>query len=74
MVVTEKEGDYQCAMNFYLYDVSFEYEKQGMDRYGKLVEVLSEKKGVLSVDNGMGLLSYGCVNRDYENMIEFPVE
>ncbi len=105
MVVTEKEGDYQCATNFYLHDVPFEYEKQGMDRYEKLVEVLTEKKGILSADDGMGLLNYVsiektepdeegrvystqwssiydltnaklilCVDRDYDNPIEFPVE
>lgn len=76
-----------------------------MDRYEKLVEVLSEKNGVLSADDGMGLLNYVsiektepdeegrvystqwssiydltnaklliCVDRDYENPIEFPVE
>lgn len=105
MVVTEKEGEYLCATNFYLHDVPFEYEKQGMDRYEKLVEVLSEKNGVLSADDAMGLLNYVsiektepdeegrvystqwssiydltnaklliCVDRDYENPIEFPVE
>lgn len=105
MVVTEKEGEYLCATNFYLHDVPFEYEKQGMDRYEKLIKVLSEKKGVLSADDSMGLLNYVsiektepdeegrvystqwssiydltnaklliCVDRDYENPIEFPVE
>ena len=58
MVVTDKKGDYQCATNFYLHKVPFKYEKQGMDRYEKLVERLTEKKGVLSVDEGMELLHY----------------
>lgn len=105
MVVTEKEGDYQCATNFYLHDVPFDYEKQGEDRYEKLVEVLSKNKGILSKEDGMGLLSYVsfdktepdeagrvyltqwsslydltdkklilCVDRDYNNPIEFSVE
>ena len=95
----------QCATNFYLHEVPFEYEEQGKDRYEKLVEVLSEKNGVLSADDGMGLLNYVsiektepdeegrvystqwssiydlnnpkliiCVDRDYENPIEFTVE
>lgn len=33
MVVTEKEGDFIAATNFYVHDVPFEYEKQGLDRY-----------------------------------------
>ncbi|MBR5232684.1 MAG: linear amide C-N hydrolase [Clostridia bacterium] len=105
MVVTEKEGDYQCATNFYLHDVPFEYEEQGKDRYEKLVEVLGEKNGILSTQDGIELLNYVsiektepdelgrvystqwssiydlnnaklilCVDRDYDNPIEFPVE
>ena len=58
MVVTEKEGDYQCATNFYIHEVPFEYEAQGMDRYEKLVEVLTANKGILSAEDGMGLLEY----------------
>lgn len=58
MVVTQKKGDWQCATNFYLHKVPFKYEKQGMDRYEKLVERLTEKKGVLSLDDGMELLHY----------------
>ncbi len=58
MVVTEKTGDYQCATNFYLHDVPFEYEAQGMDRFEKLTEVLTREKGVRSVEEGMELLHY----------------
>lgn len=58
MVVTEKEGDYQCATNFYLCDVPFEYEEQGKDRFDKLTEVLTREKGVRSVADGMELLHY----------------
>ena len=61
MVVTEKEGDYQCATNFYLHEVPFEYEPQGMDRYAKLVEVLTESKGVRTVEEGMELLHYANI-------------
>ncbi len=58
MVVTEKEGDYQCATNFYLHEVPFEYEKQGTDRFDKLVEVLDKNKGILTPEEGMDLLNY----------------
>lgn len=61
MVVTEKEGAYQCATNFYLHEVPFEYEAQGMDRYEKLVEVLTASEGVRTVDEGMELLHYANI-------------
>lgn len=61
MIVTEKTGAYQCATNFYLHEVPFEYEAQGMDRFEKLTEVLTENKGVLSVDDGMELLHYANI-------------
>ena len=63
MVVTEKAGDYQCATNFYLHDVPFEYEKQGTDRYEKLVEVLSENKGKRTPEEGMELLEYVSIEK-----------
>ncbi len=56
MVVTEKEGKYQAATNFYLHDVPFEYEKQGEDRYEVLISTLKENDGVLTAEEGMGLL------------------
>lgn len=56
MVITEKE-DYLCATNFYLHDVPFKYEKQGMDRYEKLVERLTETKSTLTPEQGMDLLN-----------------
>lgn len=58
IVVTEKEGDYQCVTNFYINDVDFEYEPGGMDRYEKMVQTLTKSKGVLSAEDGMGLLNY----------------
>ena len=61
MVVTEKKGDWQCATNFYLHDVPFEYEAQGMDRYDKMVERLTKKKGVLSAKEGMDMLDYVAI-------------
>lgn len=56
MVVTDIDGEYQAATNFYLHDVPFEYEKQGEDRYAILVDALSKKEGVLSAEEGMDLL------------------
>lgn len=59
MIVTEKnEEGYLCATNFYLHDVPFEYEKQGMDRYEKLVEKLTESKSVMDTRAAMELLHY----------------
>ena len=57
MVVTEIEGNYQAATNFYLHDVPFEYEKQGEDRYAILIDTLEENKGILSAEDGMKLLN-----------------
>ncbi len=57
MVVTEKENGIICATNFYLHEVPFEYEKQGLDRYEILTEELSAKNSVLSIEEGMGLLN-----------------
>lgn len=56
MVVTEKEGKYQAATNFYLHDVPFEYEKQGEDRYEILMNTLGENNGILTATDGMNLL------------------
>ncbi len=56
MVITEKENGFIAATNFYLHDVPFEYEKQGLDRYEILKETLTEKKSVLSAKEGMELL------------------
>ncbi|MBR2316115.1 MAG: linear amide C-N hydrolase [Clostridia bacterium] len=58
MRITEPEDGILCATNFYLHDVPFEYEKQGMDRYEKLIETLTEADGVLSKEEGMELLDY----------------
>lgn len=57
MVVTEKKDGILAATNFYLHDVPFEYEKQGMDRYEILIDNLTESKGVLSAQEGMDLLN-----------------
>ncbi|MBR3767455.1 MAG: linear amide C-N hydrolase [Clostridia bacterium] len=56
MVITEKENGILAATNFYLHDVPFEYEKQGLDRYEILINTLTEKNAVLSAEEGMGLL------------------
>ncbi len=56
MVITEKENDFIAATNFYLHDVPFEYEKQGLDRYEILEKTLTEKKSLLSATEGMELL------------------
>ncbi len=56
MVITEKENGFIAATNFYLHDVPFEYEKQGLDRYEILEKTLAEKKSVLSANEGMELL------------------
>ena len=56
MIVTDMDGKYQAATNFYLHDVPFEYEKQGEDRYAILVNTLSNKEGVLSSEECMNLL------------------
>lgn len=61
MVVTEKNGDYQCATNFYLCEVPFKYEAQGMDRFGKLTEKLTASGGKMTVSDGMELLHYANI-------------
>lgn len=58
MVVTEKSNEFQAATNFYLHEVPFEYEEQGMDRYEKLIRTLRSNKGVLTAEQGMDLLDY----------------
>ena len=57
MVVTEKKDGILAATNFYLHDVPFEYEKQGMDRYEILIDTLTENKGILTAEEGMNLLN-----------------
>lgn len=57
MVVTEKKDGILAATNFYLHDVPFEYEKQGMDRYEILIDTLTANKGVLNAQEGMNLLN-----------------
>ncbi len=57
MVITEKKDGILAATNFYLHDVPFEYEAQGMDRYEILIDNLTENKGVLSAQEGMKLLN-----------------
>ncbi|MBQ6874090.1 MAG: linear amide C-N hydrolase [Clostridia bacterium] len=56
IVVTEKENGFIAATNFYLHDVPFEYEKQGLDRYEILEKKLTETKSVLTAQEGMNLL------------------
>ncbi len=57
MVITEKtEEGFIAATNFYLHNVPFEYEKQGLDRYEILKKTLTEKKSILTAEEGMELL------------------
>lgn len=57
MVITEKENDFIAATNFYLHDVPFEYEAQGLDRYEILEKTLTKKKSILTAEEGMDLLN-----------------
>lgn len=56
IVVTEKENGFIAATNFYLHEVPFEYEKQGLDRYEILEKKLTETNSVLTAQEGMNLL------------------
>ena len=56
MAVVEKQNGFLAAINFYLSEVPFEYEPQGMDRYDGMKETLSEKNYVLTPEEGMALL------------------
>lgn len=56
MVITEKENGFIAATNFYLHEVPFEYDAQGMDRYEILEKTLTEKNSVLTAQEGMNLL------------------
>lgn len=56
IIITEDDG-FIAATNFYLHDVPFEYEKQGTDRYEILEKTLTEKKSVLTLEEGMNLLN-----------------
>lgn len=56
VITTAEEKGFIAATNFYLHDVPFEYEKQGLDRYEILEKTLKEKKSVLTADEGMALL------------------
>ena len=57
MVITDQNAKgFMAATNFYLHDVPFEYEAQGMDRYEILEKTLIEKNSVLSAEEAMELL------------------
>ena len=56
IVATEKENGFIAATNFYLHEVPFEYEKQGLDRYEILEKKLTETNSVLTAQEGMNLL------------------
>ena len=56
VITTQEEKGFIAATNFYLHDVPFEYEAQGMDRYEILEKTLTEKKSLLSAEEGMDLL------------------
>ena len=57
MIITEQENGFIAATNFYLHEVPFEYEAQGLDRYEILEKTLTEKKSVLTAQEGMDLLN-----------------
>lgn len=57
IVVTEEKNGFIAATNFYLHKVPFKYEKQGLDRYEILENVLTEKESVLTAQEGMELLN-----------------
>lgn len=57
MIITDQEEKgFMAATNFYLHDVPFEYDAQGLDRYEILEKTLTEKKSVLTANEGMELL------------------
>jgi len=58
MVVTRNEDlNYQCATNFYVHDVDFEYEAHGQDRYDIIMKGLKKAEGKVSLDEAMELLA-----------------
>lgn len=57
VVTTQQEKGFIAATNFYLHEVPFKYEKQGLDRYEILEKTLTEKNSVLSAEEGMQLLN-----------------
>ena len=56
LVVVERQDGFLAATNFYLSDVPFTYEPQGMDRYEGMKETLTEKNNMLTAEEGMALL------------------
>ena len=56
LVVVEPEDGFLAATNFYLSDVPFDYEAQGLDRYAGMKETLQETNSVLTEDEAMALL------------------
>ena len=56
LVVVEKQDGFLAATNFYLSDVPFEYDPQGMDRYEGMKETLTAKNYVLTGEEAMALL------------------
>lgn len=68
MIVIEQEKNYNCATNFYLCEVPFEYEKHGEDRYEIICNTLDKSKGVLSEEGAMELLK--AVSADGNNVAQ----
>ncbi len=56
MVIVEPQDGFLAATNFYLSEVPFDYEPQGMDRYDGMKETLTEKGCVLTAEEAMALL------------------
>ena len=56
MVLTEMEDGFLAATNFYLHEVPFAHERQGLERYAILDATLHEKNCILTASEGMDLL------------------
>ncbi len=56
MTVVEPQNGFLAATNFYLSDVPFDYEPQGMDRYDGMKDTLTEHGCVLTPEEAMALL------------------
>ena len=57
MIVTRSENDYQCATNFFVHDVDFEYTKHGEDRFEIITKALKKANGVVSSAGAMDILA-----------------
>ena len=56
MIVTRTDTDYQCATNFFVHDVDFEYTKHGEDRYEIITTALEKATNGITLEEGMDIL------------------